>query len=382
MRAGDSRRPVSAKLNAQGDSSRGQEIWTRGDHRAASGAPSFDMSHRAAGRAALAILILVPLPAQPVAQAISPEIVLTVRPGPGPLDVTLEWTGGAPSFEVFRSADAATVCHAESSLGVTDIRSWVDLAPPSTVFYKVRSASAPEPPEICNGADDDCDGITDNNTLDCDGGACEACVTGACRILCGACDVCLDGVCQTRCGPCETCVNGACGPCDPARCQACAGGVCRNTCDGTRCLACGPDGTCVSFCDSCEICLDGICTDACDRDRCLSCQSGACRPFCDPACQTCGPQGCVDACGPCQRCVGGVCHSRCDPNACEDCIDGMCRTRCGPCETCVNGVCEPCDTGSITAPGRWRAPDRTVPRRRPPSGSTEAAGEAETRRPR
>ena len=119
----------------------------------------------------LALLILSIQSFPSVAQNPPPEIVLMVKHGPGPLDVTLEWTGGQPTFEVFRSTDVKALCRADTSLGVTDGRTWIDPAPPGTVFYKVHSPSAAEPPETCNGVDDDCDGIIDNNALDCDAGA-------------------------------------------------------------------------------------------------------------------------------------------------------------------------------------------------------------------
>ena len=296
--------------------------------------------------AGLAILIFLAVPASSFAQSPPPEIVLTVKQGPGPLDVTLEWTGGQPTFEVFRSADAVAVCRADTSLGVTDARIWIDSPPQGLVFYKIYSPFAFEPPEICNGVDDNCDGIVDNNTTTCNAGACEACIAGACRTTCGACDNCVSGSCQTRCAACETCQNGTCGPCNPAACQICVGGVCQSSCDALSCLGC-VGGTCVSLCDTCDTCVSGVCEDNCDRGQCLSCQSGACRSFCDPVCQTCSPQGCRDNCGPCQRCTGGACHSVCSPSACEDCVDGMCLNRCNPSETCVSGVCQPLGSGQI-----------------------------------
>jgi hypothetical protein len=302
------------------------------------------MTKRSAGLPILVLSTLLPVVS--IAQTTASEIVLTVTRGPGPLDVTLQWTGGQPSYEVLRSASASAVCNTDSLLGVTDGQSWIDPAPPDTVFYKIRSPFAAEPSEVCNGVDDDCNGIIDDNAVGCDAGACQACVNGACRSRCGACDDCIGGTCQTRCGACETCVNGTCGPCNPVQCQTCASGVCQSTCDDTQCLACGPNGTCASFCATCETCLNGACLDACDHSQCLSCQSGSCKPFCDPVCQTCTPQGCSDTCGPCQRCANGACHTRCDPNACEDCIDGQCRSRCAPDETCMNGVCSPSSTVS------------------------------------
>ena len=298
-------------------------------------------------RTGLAVLALSSLVLPTAAQTTSPEIVLTVKHGPGALDVTLEWTGGQPSFEVYRSADPSTVCRSDTLIGVTDVPSWIDVNPPGTVFYRVHNPASAEPPEVCNGVDDDCNGIIDDNVTDCDAGLCQACIGGACRSRCGACDDCVGGACQTRCGPCQICVNGTCGPCDPSLCQACASGVCQSTCDSGLCLTCGIGGACASTCAACETCVGGICTDACDRTQCLSCQSGVCKPFCDPVCQTCTAQGRTDTCGPCQRCVNGACHSRCDPNNCEDCIDGMCRVRCGPSETCVSGTCQPFGTGSI-----------------------------------
>jgi hypothetical protein len=293
---------------------------------------------RALRPACLALLVLFSFP-PPAAAQTAPEISLTVRHGPGPLDVTLEWTGGQPTFEIFRSADVKDICGADDSLGTTDARIWIDAAPQGTVFYRVQGPGAAEPPETCNGADDDCDGIIDDDAIDCDAGACETCLEGACRISCGACDDCVAGACRTRCGPCQTCLGGTCAHCDPARCQTCINGACQSVCDETRCLICGPGGACVSACATCETCLEGICLDACDRNQCLSCQAGTCRPFCDPVCQTCTPQGCLDDCGPCERCIGGACHSRCNPDACETCIDGMCRSRCAPGETCLGGVC-------------------------------------------
>jgi hypothetical protein len=299
---------------------------------------------RFAGMAA-ALVCCVPFPL--LAQT-SPEIDLFLRHGPGKLDVTLEWTGGLPSFEIYGSGDVKAVCDANASLGVSGERIWLDFAPPGTVFYRVHSAAAAEPPETCNGADDDCDGIADDDAGGCSAALCETCVGGACRSRCGPCEDCVGGTCQTRCGACQGCLNGACAPCNAAPCQTCVNGVCASTCDEAQCLVCGPGGTCVSACATCETCVAGICMDACDHDQCLACQSGTCRPFCDPVCQTCTPQGCRDDCGPCQRCAGGACRSLCDPNACEECVDGMCRFRCAAGETCVGGVCG--GTGASAGP--------------------------------
>ena len=296
--------------------------------------------------AGLALLILSVLLVSSPAQTPPQEIALTLRHGPAPLDVTLQWTGGSSPFEIYRSPVASSVCSPDHLLATTDVEVWIDPAPPGTAFYRVHSATAGEPPEVCNGRDDDCDGIVDNGTTDCDAGTCQDCIGGACRSRCGPCDTCVNGVCQSTCGSCQTCVNGTCAACDPGRCETCVSGVCQSTCDATQCQTCGPGGACITFCATCETCISGECFDACDRGACLSCQSGSCQPFCDPICQTCTAQGCRDNCGPCQRCVGGTCQNKCNPNECEDCVAGACQYRCGPTESCVGGTCQPGTTSS------------------------------------
>jgi hypothetical protein len=271
----------------------------------------------------------------------TPEVVLSVGHGPGAQDVTLTWTGGLAPFEVLRSSAASTVCNTDNVIGVTNLRIWIDNAPQGSVFYRILSPLPPEPAEVCNGRDDDCDGTVDDNATGCNASLCMDCIDGACRSRCGPCDDCVNGTCQTRCGPCQVCNGGTCAPCSPAQCQTCVNGSCQSTCDGNQCQVCGGAGVCVSICQSCETCTAGICTDACDRDTCLSCQSGTCRPLCDPVCQICTPTGCKDNCGPCMRCQSGTCQSRCDANACEECLDGFCQSRCQPNETCVSGQCLP-----------------------------------------
>jgi hypothetical protein len=324
----------------------GRRPGTRGLFSLSEGHVRVVLVRRTAG---LACLILSILLVSPSAQTPPSEIVLTAMHGPGPLDVTLQWTGGQCCYEVYRSANPATVCSAENILGLTDNQTWVDTAPAGNVFYKVHSSTAPEPPEICNGIDDDCNGLVDDNATGCDAAQCQDCIGGACRSRCGPCDTCVNGTCQTRCGSCETCLSGTCSPCSAGACLTCVSGVCQSTCDATQCQACGPGGTCISTCSTCQTCTAGECLDACDHGACLSCQSGSCRSFCDPVCQTCSTSGCIDNCGPCQRCLGGACQSKCNPDACEDCVDGSCLSRCTPDETCVGGVCQPGTAG--TGPG-------------------------------
>jgi len=152
-------------------------------------------------------------------------------------------------------------------------------------------------PEQCNGLDDDCDGVVDNDA-ECPGES-----------------TCRDGVCSLPCGggtfPCPhgfICVNGWCepDPCDPVACEAkgwiCKDGVCIDPCVG---VTCGLHEACIK-----GLCVDVSCNNpeyACPEDQ--ICVDGVCQP--DP---------CSDVdCGPNSECVDGACVWRCDA---ADCLSG------------------------------------------------------------
>ena len=112
--------------------------------------------------------------------------------------------------------------------------------------------------EACNGLDDDCDGITDENTdAACnDSNACtnDACVDGACRYTSVSCND--ANVCTTdSCNPYAGCVHASnTAPCDDAnactKADTCTGGACSGqlySCDdGNQCTTdtCNGDGAC------------------------------------------------------------------------------------------------------------------------------------------
>lgn len=181
--------------------------------------------------------------------------------------------------------------------------------------------------EICNGLDDDCDGVVDEgDTLCgankvCDRGQCvdgcfegefscpiglvcndrDFCVTPSCAdVECPPGEVCQeDGTCKAPCDgvTCpmgQVCRVGACAdPCDGVACddgQVCDAGVCKGDCDCTPCPdgeTCMPDGSCLETacrdvqCAAGELCVAGTCLDTCEGAVCPTgqiCSAGACVP--------------------------------------------------------------------------------------------------------
>jgi hypothetical protein len=89
-------------------------------------------------------------------------MTLKLSHAPGPGSVALDWTGGQPTFRVYRSASKTLIVDPSNLIGTTDVRTFSDTPPVGAVFfYEIGSPCVYSPPEICNGLDDDCDGTID-----------------------------------------------------------------------------------------------------------------------------------------------------------------------------------------------------------------------------
>jgi hypothetical protein len=245
--------------------------------------------------------------------------------------------------------------------------------------------------EVCDGLDNDCDGVVDNGAALCPAG--QICVGGGCVATCTAAScaggqvctlsgLCGDDACQTvTCPDGKRCKAGTCvAPCDGVTCpmgQVCRAGACADACLGIKCdggfvcvagrcqpgcdclacptgTTCGADGRCVSAacvnvtCAAGTTCVGGTCVDDCTGAVC-------------PAGQTCQAGRCVDACGStnctsAQKCVAGACVDRCAGVTCaagQQCQGGACvdscSLTCGADMVCRSGACvDPC--ASVTCP--------------------------------
>jgi hypothetical protein len=212
------------------------------------------------------------------------------------------------------------------------------------------------PAELCNGLDDDCDGTVDDEAPCAVDQVCAAgrCADRCANFECGGVFVCVDGVCLLPCEltPCENgqvCNpnSGTCNdPCEDVSCpagQVCAAGECvtddcynRGCPEGERCrdAACVADPCAETTCAAGEFCRDGACISSCAEVACASgesCVDGVC------SADACAGVQCPDG----QRCVDGECGA----DACAG-ID------CGPGRRCVDGACDddPC-LGLVCPPG-------------------------------
>ena len=227
------------------------------------------------------------------------------------------------------------------------------------------TSSAPKP-EVCNGLDDDCDGVIDNGTFpmvgmdcvcpgldptkvgvgECKGGkyACE----GKLGIVCEGCVFPQPEICDGKDNDCDGNIdmNATC----PAN-FGCRGGACTLLCQagefrcpsGYTCMGdyCVPARCAKVTCPSGQRCDEttGLCVDLCAGVVCSApsiCINGSCVDCetlgCDPG------QVCYEGSCRADKCAGVTCP---DTEACDDgtCV-GLCPPgKCGSGQKCVNGQC-------------------------------------------
>ncbi len=197
--------------------------------------------------------------------------------------------------------------------------------------------------EVCDGADNDCDGTPDNGAI------CPpqfVCYMGNCDPLCqqgefpcpgGYSPVMANGMCicvaDKTCDP--PCANGqVCDPqtgqcIDPCSKVSCPAGL---KCVGGSCYGCEKFG-CAEQCKRCDK-ASHLCVD----DKCCNANCKA-TEFCDPATGMCVPT-CANGCPGGQICVDGMCAP--DPCSGKHCPEGQtCDPKTGDCraDPCASMTC-------------------------------------------
>ncbi len=179
-------------------------------------------------------------------------------------------------------------------------------------------------PEVCNGVDDNCDGIVDNGAM-CPSG--ESCVNGQCVTSCGGEQMCGGGLaCDNAICTDPQCVGVTCGA-D----QICHGGKCVTACQG---IVCPHDQTCLNdvcvdlcagvTCMAGESCQDGVCFAGCAACGGVTCTSPL---SCDTTSGVCVDPSCTTACAAGTYCSSGKCVDDCTGAACPggaSCTNGQC----------------------------------------------------------
>lgn len=116
----------------------------------------------------------------PIAVAGSPDgIDLTLTPTPP--SVTLQWSGGVPTYRVYRSTAASGVVAAANAVGDTSANVYVDVPPSGRIHFYVVAADCPGQEVSCGSTCVD----PSNDAQNC----------GACWVACGAGASCVAGAC-------------------------------------------------------------------------------------------------------------------------------------------------------------------------------------------
>ncbi len=223
-------------------------------------------------------------------------VQLIVNKGPATGDLTLDWTGGQPTFDVYRSTSAAGLVAPGNLVTSTSGRTLTTPEGTDTIsFFIIGSPCVIDLPERCDGVDNDCNGVLDDPgaVSSCSlANATPACVGGTCVV--SSCDGGYFDCDAAAANGCEIAVSSF--PTDPGNCGGCnvvcpSGPNAAAQCAASTCsLVCntGYADCNINSADGCEVDLS---TDPLNCGGCnLSC------PFRPASTRTCVSSNCSFTC--------------------------------------------------------------------------------------
>jgi len=284
------------------------------------------------GRRLLWGILVVLLGLEPArAEAVALQVSKTAVPG----EVRLSWTGGVPTYSVYRSSVPTTVADPPNEVGTTSSLEWLDTPPGAVAFFEVASPCTAGPPAVC------C--LNDGNCLSgefCDGGS-NTCAPqqdpGASCLGPNECasNFCVDGVC------CTSSCSGTCNACDVAASPGTCGAVPLGTDPDAEC----PGVSCVGY-------YAGFSGDSCRRKADVSASqatcngAGSCRTTAEECTAQATPGSTTTTCNAlCQDPTPGTCVGTV-PGSCTNVNPGNQTCGLGACQNtvaqCVNGAPNTC----------------------------------------
>jgi uncharacterized repeat protein (TIGR01451 family) len=289
-----------------------------------------------------------------------------------PLDVKVDALPAGASVTIVLTADAAPTCSDGDFTNVASAFASNAMTMTGSALLSVHPAGL----EICDGKDNDCNGLVDDGaSASCDDGdfcnGVEVCVAGSCQPgaapSCDDQDPCTADSCDPTAGCIHTALADGTGCDDGNACtqgDSCQGGSClgapvvcaaldqchvAGTCDPATGMCSNPAAADGAACDDGNACTQ---TDSCQGGSCVGGSAVVCTALdqchaagtCDPATGICSNPAALDgtACDDGNACTSGdACHTgACTSTAIPGCVPCTTAADCSDGNSCTTDICD------------------------------------------